>query len=132
MQELTNLFHPLLYMARTDGSSEYSISTNKYSVFTFVQCVKISWGHHSYFYHFETCCFGEKRITKYFNPSPNKPWFLFFCKTSLFKTLWVQQKLLENEQFLLFQQCFLHIWKTLPFSSNLKLLSANSFSLETS
>ena len=39
----------------------------------------------------------------------------------------------HNEQFLLFSQCFLPVLKNfLPFSSNLKLLSANSFSLEES
>ena len=37
------------------------------------------------------------------------------------------------KQFLLFPQCFLPIWMDfLPVSSNLKLLSANSFSLEKS
>ena len=36
----------------------------------------------------------------------------------------------HNEQFLLFPQCFLPIWRTfLPFSSNLKLSSANCVSL---
>ena len=39
----------------------------------------------------------------------------------------------RNEQFLLFPQCFLPVWITFfPFSSNLKLSSANSFSLEES
>ena len=38
-----------------------------------------------------------------------------------------------NEQFLLFLQCFLPIWISFcQFSSNLKLSSANSFSLEES
>ena len=34
----------------------------------------------------------------------------------------------RHEQFLLFPQCFLPIWRTLSFSSNLKLSSAKSFS----
>ena len=38
----------------------------------------------------------------------------------------------RNEQFLLFSQCFLPVWITLQFSSNLKLSPANSFSLEES
>ena len=39
----------------------------------------------------------------------------------------------HNEQFLLFPQCFLPFLEDLlPFSSNLKLSSANSFSLEES
>ena len=38
-----------------------------------------------------------------------------------------------NQQFLLFPQCFLPIWiNFLPFSSNLKLLSPNSFRLKQS
>ena len=42
-------------------------------------------------------------------------------------------KIAHNEQFLLFPQYFsTHLKKFLPFSSNLKLLSANSFSLEES
>ena len=36
----------------------------------------------------------------------------------------------HNEQFLLFPQCFLPLWRTLSFSSNSKLSSANSFTLE--
>ena len=39
----------------------------------------------------------------------------------------------RNEQFLLSPQCFVTILENfMPFSSNLKLLSANSFSLESS
>ena len=42
------------------------------------------------------------------NPFPNKSWFLCVCSTSLLKTLWKK----ENEQFLLFSQCFLPVWIT--------------------
>ena len=49
------------------------------------------------------------------NPFPNKPWFLRVCSKSLFPTVF--SMLLEN---------------FLPFSSNLKLLSAISFILEES
>ena len=39
----------------------------------------------------------------------------------------------QNEQFLLFPQCFLPVSRTFfPFLSNLKMSSANSFSLEES
>ena len=41
------------------------------------------------------------------NPFPNKPWFLRVSSTSFFKTLWEKEKLLVNEQFLFFPQCFL-------------------------
>ena len=37
----------------------------------------------------------------------------------------------RNEQFLLFPQCFLPVWRSfVQFSTNLKLYSANSFILE--
>ena len=49
------------------------------------------------------------------NPFPNKPWFLPVCSTCLFP------------------HCFRNDLKNcLPFSSNLKLSSANSFSFEES
>ena len=41
------------------------------------------------------------------NPFPNKPLVLRVCGRSLLKTLWEKEKLLVNEQFLLFPQCFL-------------------------
>ena len=79
-----------------------------------------------------------------------KHWVLCVCSTSLLKTLWEalgfmclqyksfentvgKEEIARNEQFLLFPQCFLPIWMNfLPFSSNLKLSSANSFSLDQS
>ena len=74
---------------------------------------------------FLTCfCRGEGRkyargrqcnsLNLYFNPFQNKPWFLHVCSVSfptLFSTPWE---------------------KFLPFSSNLKLSSANSLNLEES
>ena len=63
-----------------------------------------------------------------FNPFPNKPWFLHVCSTSLFKTL------LEKEKAIFpFPTMFsTHLENFLPFSSNLDLSSAISFSLEES
>ena len=46
-----------------------------------------------------------------FNLFPNKPWFLRVCITSLLKTLG-KGEIARNEQFLLFPQCFLPIWRT--------------------
>ena len=66
------------------------------------------------------------------NPFPNKPWFLRVCSTSLLKTLWEKGKLLVKEQFLLFPVFSTRFWNFLPLSSNLKLSSSNSFSLEES
>ena len=61
------------------------------------------------------------------NPFPNKPWILCVCSTSLLKTLW------EKEKLLIFPSFFsTHLEKFLPFSSNLKLSVANSFSFERS
>ena len=36
---------------------------------------------------------------QYFNPFPNKPWFLRVCSTSLLKTLWEKEKLLVTINF---------------------------------
>ena len=36
---------------------------------------------------------------RYFNPFPNKPWFLHVCSTSLLKTQWEKEKLLETSNF---------------------------------
>ena len=47
------------------------------------------------------------------NPFPNKPWFLRVCSTSLLKTMWENGEIARHEQFLLFPQCFLTIWRSL-------------------
>ena len=58
-----------------------------------------------------------------FTPLGNKP----------FENTVGKGEIARNEQFLLFSQCFLPVFDTfLPLSSNLKLSSANSFSLEES
>ena len=68
-----------------------------------------------------------------FNPFPNKPWFLRVCSTSLLKTLWEKEKLLVKSNFSKFSHSiFPPLENFLPFSFNLKLSSANSFSLEES
>ena len=60
-----------------------------------------------------------------YNPFPNKLWFLGVCSTGLLKTLWEKEKLPGK--------CFSILLGNFPaFSSNLKLSSANSFSLEES
>ena len=63
-----------------------------------------------------------------FNPFPNRPWFLRVCSTSLLKTAWEKEKLLVTFP-TVFSTRFVNF---LPFSSNLKLSSAKSFSLEES
>ena len=64
--------------------------------------------------HFDRAWLIWNRLTL----SPNKPWFLRDCITSLLKTLFEREKLLCNEQFLLFplstfsfSQCFPSIWR---------------------
>ena len=80
------------------------------------------------FQHFQTLICLKLGI----NPFPNKPWFLRVCSTSLLKTLWEKEKLLLTSNFSLFKMCFLPVLRILPFSPNLELSSANSFSLEES
>ena len=48
--------------------------------------------------------------TLFFNPFPNKPWLLPVCSTSLENTMG-KGEIARNEQFLLFPQCFLPIWR---------------------
>ena len=62
-----------------------------------------------------------------FKPFPNKPWFFTCLQNKSFENT------VGNEQFLLFPQFFLpFLDKFPPFSYNLELSSANSFSLEES
>ena len=61
------------------------------------------------------------------SPFRNKPWFLRVCSTSLLKTLWKKEKLLVTST--VFSA---RLENLLSFLSNLKLLSANSFSMEES
>ena len=49
-------------------------------------------------------------------PFPNKPWFLRVCSIRLLKTLWKRGEIALHEQFLLFPQCFLPVWRTLNHS----------------
>ena len=73
------------------------------------------------------------KTPKYINSFPNKPWFLHLCSTSLLKTLWEKEKLLVTSNFSFSHSVFCPFWRTFPpFSSNLKLSSGNSFSLEES
>ena len=65
-------------------------------------------------------------------PFPNKPLFLHVYSTSLLMTLWEKKKLLVTSNFS-FSTVFSTILEnSLPVSSNSKLSSANSFSLEES
>ena len=65
-------------------------------------------------------------------PFPSKPWFLGVCSISLENTRG-KGEIARNEQFLLFPQCFLPIWRTFcPFSSHSKLSSASALNLEES
>ena len=69
----------------------------------------------------------------FFNPFPNKPWFLRVCNKSLLNTLWGKEKLLVTSNFSFSHSVFLSVLRVfLPFSINLKFSSANSFSFEES
>ena len=67
-------------------------------------------------------------VQRIFIPFPNKPWFLRVCSTSLLKTLWEKEKLLVTSNFSFSLGVFYPLQNFLPFSSNMKLSSANSFS----
>ena len=64
------------------------------------------------------------------NPFQNKPLFLCVCSTSLLKTPWEEEKLVVRSIFSFPHNIFYLSRELLPFSSNLKLISANSVSLK--
>ena len=75
-------------------------------------------------YHKTECWTGLNSFQK-------KPWFLCVCSTSLLKTLWEKKKLLVASKLLLFSTVSsTRMENFLPFPSNLKSSSANSYSLE--
>ena len=65
-------------------------------------------------------------------PFPNKPLFSCVCSSSLLKTLLEKEKFACNKQFSPFPKFSCHLKNFQPFSSNLKLSSAKSFSLDES
>ena len=72
-----------------------------------------------------------KNLTCY--PFPKQALVFTCLQYKSFKNTAGKGEIARNEQFLLFPQCFLPVWRAfLPFSTNLKLSSANSFSLEES
>ena len=74
--------------------------------------------------------YNKKKKHCIFNHFPNKPWILRVFSTSLLRTLWEKENLLVMSNFSIVPHCFLAVMENfLPFSTNLKLLSANSFSL---
>ena len=67
------------------------------------------------------------------NPFPNKPWFFMCLQYKSFENTVGKGEIAQNEQFLPFPTVFSTFLENfLVFSSNLKLSSANSFSLEES
>ena len=73
-------------------------------------------------------CFGKRGLTHSHTMTP----FGTIWETRLLKTLWEKEKLLVTSNFFFFPVFSTHLDNFLPFSSNLKLSSANSFSLEES
>ena len=76
---------------------------------------------------------NSKDKINFVNPFPNKPWFLRVCSTSLFENTKGKGQIAHNEQFILFPRFFSALLENfLPYSSNMKFSSANSFSFEES
>ena len=71
-----------------------------------------------------------KKNCSFFNPVLNKPWFVHVCSTSHLKTLWEKEKLLVTSNFSFSHSVFKCFENPPQLSSNSKLSSANSFSLE--
>ena len=67
-----------------------------------------------------------------FNRFPNKPWFLRVCSTSILKTLREKETLLVTSNVSFSPVFSILLENSLPFSSNLKLSSANALNFEES
>ena len=85
----------------------------------FSECVLLSWTNLKFF-----------SVIKEFTLSQQALVFTCLQYNKSFENTVGKEEIAHNEQFLLFPQCFLPIWRTLLFTSNLKLSSANSLSLE--
>ena len=68
----------------------------------------------------------------FFNPFPNKPWYIPVCSKSLLKTLREKEKLALTSDFSFSKSFSTLLENFLLFSSNMKLSSAKSFTLEES
>ena len=64
------------------------------------------------FYGVENIVGKGEMLFIFFNPFPNKPWFLHVCSTSFFETTVGKGEIARYEQFLLFPKCFLPVWRT--------------------
>ena len=85
------------------------------------------------FQNFSTHTTEMKCMEMKYSPFRNRPWFLCVCSTSLLKTLWEKDILLVTSNFSFFPTVLsIHFKSFLPFSSNLKLSSADFFSFEQS
>ena len=79
------------------------------------------------------CGNGFNVLFPAFNSFPNQLWFFSYLQYKSFENTVGKGENARKEEFLLFPQCFLPFWRTFcNFSSNLKLSSANSLSLEES
>ena len=78
-------------------------------------------------------CFDSLPImSESFNSFSDKPWFSRDCSTSLLKTQSEKEELLVTSNFSFSHSISNPLENVLPFSSNSKLSSANSCSMEAS
>ena len=56
------------------------------------------------------------------NPFPNKPWLLRVCGTSLLKTLWEKEKLLETSNFSFSRSVFYPLGELSPLFIKLEIV----------
>ena len=68
-------------------------------------------------------------ILKFFNPFPNKPWFLRVCSTSLLKTQWGKEKLLVTSNFSFSHSVFYPFGELYTIFIKLKIVVCEFFSI---
>ena len=93
-------FEPVLTYCNFSASHKHYWTDHKFSkiISIFPNDTNFNAFEHPVLFPFGSCCFFS-RVGFFFNPFPNKPWFLCVCSTSLLKTLWEKEKLLVTSNF---------------------------------
>ena len=71
--------------------------------------------------------YGRLIFLLWFNPFPNKPWFLPVCSISLLKTLWEKEKLLVTSNFSFSHSVFYSFWELFAIFIKFEIVVCKSF-----
>ena len=71
---------------------------------------------------FKSCALSNAQPLSGVMPFPNKPWFLRCLHYQSFENTVGKEEIARNEQFLLFLQCFLPVWRNFLLKSRVKVV----------